>query len=166
VKVLNKEKMLKVLNKEEVLKCIDFNDALIEMENAFLQLYNKNVILPIRNNFETKFGSSFIMPSYLKESSSMGLKMVSIRNNNLKKFNLPNVPATICLMDEETGLPNCFMNASELTAIRTAIGSAIATKYLSNKDSKKLIIFGKKFNYFKYIKKGVESKQKVTFLQF
>jgi ornithine cyclodeaminase/alanine dehydrogenase-like protein (mu-crystallin family) len=86
--------------------------------------------MPIRTNLKTKFGSSLIMPAYLKESKSLGLKIVGVRTENPKK-NLPTVPACICMIDEETGLPNCFMDASELTAIRTAAGCGLATKYLA-----------------------------------
>jgi ornithine cyclodeaminase/alanine dehydrogenase-like protein (mu-crystallin family) len=42
------------------------------------------------------------MPSYLKESSSLGIKIVSVRQNNSDK-NLPTVPGVILLFDEISG---------------------------------------------------------------
>ena len=46
------------------------------------------------------------------------------------------------LMDGSTGAPLVIMDAGELTARRTAAASALASSYLSRKDSKKLLIVG------------------------
>ena len=42
----------------------------------------------------------------------------------------------------ETGLPVCMMDATYLTALRTAAGSAVATDVLASKDAKVLVVFG------------------------
>ena len=46
------------------------------------------------------------------------------------------------IVNEETGIIDGIIDASELTAIRTAAGSSVATKYLSKENSKKLVCFG------------------------
>ena len=40
---------------------------------------------------------------------------------------MPTVPATIMLFDEETGQPECIMDATFLTALRTAAGEPLRT---------------------------------------
>jgi ornithine cyclodeaminase/alanine dehydrogenase-like protein (mu-crystallin family) len=43
---------------------------------------------------------------------------------------------------QENGFPLCFMDSTYLTALRTAAGSAIATKLFAKPDSKVLSVFG------------------------
>jgi ornithine cyclodeaminase len=81
------------------------------------------------------------MPSNIQSTGGLGLKIVSVRTENSKK-NLPVCPATIVLFNEETGVLEGVIDASELTALRTASGSCVATKYLSKENSKILVCFG------------------------
>ena len=60
-------------------------------------------------------------------NDSLGLKVVSVRPNNASK-GLPTVPATIMTFDAATGAATSVMNATYLTALRTAAGSAVATR--------------------------------------
>ena len=57
----------------------------------------------------------------------MGIKVVSVRSKN-NSIGKPTVPATITMIDPETGEVNAVLGATYLTAARTAAGSAIATK--------------------------------------
>jgi ornithine cyclodeaminase len=57
----------------------------------------------------------------------MGLKVVSPRANNAMK-NKPTCPATIMLLNAETGETSAVVAATYLTAARTAAGSALATE--------------------------------------
>jgi ornithine cyclodeaminase len=84
------------------------------------------------------------MPSRItndENSSTLGIKIVGVRSANAQK-NLPTVPAVVLMLDEETGIAKTMMEASELTCIRTASGSAVATKYLARPDSEVLAVFG------------------------
>mmetsp|Transcript_16361 Transcript_16361/g.18515 ORF Transcript_16361/g.18515 Transcript_16361/m.18515 type:complete len:83 (-) Transcript_16361:52-300(-) len=46
------------------------------------------------------------------------------------------------MFDRVTGLPKCLMNATFLTAIRTAAGSALATSLFARLESSSLLVFG------------------------
>ena len=59
--------------------------------------------------------------------SGLGLKVVSVRPANTDR-GLPTVPATIMTFDEHTGMATAVMNATYLTGLRTAAGSAAATR--------------------------------------
>lgn len=76
----------------------------------------------------------------------MGMKIVSIRANNPKKFNKPTVPATAMLINAETGEVSAIVAATFLTAARTAAGSALATEIaLSDRppmEGLTLVVFG------------------------
>ena len=46
------------------------------------------------------------------------------------------------LFDPGTGAPACVVHAGEITAIRTAAASAVATGVLARKDARRLAILG------------------------
>ena len=48
----------------------------------------------------------------------------------------------VVLFDPETGAPVCVVHAGEITAIRTAAASAVATDALARKDAKRLALLG------------------------
>ena len=54
-------------------------------------------------------------------AGGLGLKVVSVRADNPGR-GLPSVPAVVLLFDVATGLPAALMNATWLTALRTAAG--------------------------------------------
>src|SRR5207247_9174863 len=55
---------------------------------------------------------------------------------------LPTVTSIYVLSDYETGAPLAIMDGSYLTAIRTAAGSACATRHLARPDARTLGVFG------------------------
>mmetsp|Transcript_28174 Transcript_28174/g.59499 ORF Transcript_28174/g.59499 Transcript_28174/m.59499 type:complete len:404 (-) Transcript_28174:384-1595(-) len=76
----------------------------------------------------------------------MGMKLVSVRANN-PAINKPTVPATIMLVNAETGEVSAIVAATYLTAARTSAGSALATEMaLVNNDKRidglTLVVFG------------------------
>ena len=74
----------------------------------------------------------------------MGMKVVSVRANN-PSIGKPTVPATVMLLNPETGEVSTIMAATYLTAARTAAGSALATQLAFRNDKEKeltLVVFG------------------------
>ena len=73
----------------------------------------------------------------------MGVKVVSPRANNASK-NKPTCPATIMLLNAETGETSAIVAATYLTAARTAAGSALATEMACSGigDGLTLVVFG------------------------
>jgi len=116
-------------------------DAIDIQANAFKQLQEGKVTMPLRTNVQTEYGSTLFMPCHLTSSGALGLKIVAIRPQNAKN-NLPTIPATILLIDPITGAPLALMDGTDLTSIRTAAASGVATKFLANKEAHKLALFG------------------------
>ena len=73
----------------------------------------------------------------------MGMKVVSVRANNPSKGK-PTVPATVVMLDSESGEVSAIMGATYLTAARTAAGSALATELALGSLRKEfvLVVFG------------------------
>ena len=65
---------------------------------------------------------------------------------------LPTVMAILIYNDPDTGYPLAIMDASEITAFRTAATSTIASKYLARKDSQTLGIVGAGYQAYHHIK--------------
>lgn len=73
---------------------------------------------------------------------SLGLKIAAVRSNNPIQYNLSTVQASIILNNIYTGAIQCIINATYLTAVRTAAGSALATNIFANKHSTRLVLYG------------------------
>jgi len=81
------------------------------------------------------------MPGYLPRKKASGIKWVSGFASNYK-YDLPTIMGLIVLNDVDTGQPLAVMDGGYITNLRTAAVSAVAAKYLANKDAKVLGIVG------------------------
>lgn len=69
------------------------------------------------------------------------MKLVTCHPNN-STLNLPGINASYVLFNSLTGLTLASLDATELTVYRTSCISALASNYLSRKDSKTLVMIG------------------------
>lgn len=83
-------------------------------------------------------GMSLFKPGRIA-GTTMGLKVVNIRPGNAPA---PTVPAAVMLFDEKTGRPECVMDATLLTAMRTAAGSGVATRLVAPLHAASLVVYG------------------------
>lgn len=83
------------------------------------------------------------MPCYLGGDNPIaGLKWIGSRQHNPTKHQLPRASAVIILNDAETNYPVAILEASLISAMRTAAITGIATKYLAKADFKEVSIIG------------------------
>ncbi|MEM3371584.1 MAG: ornithine cyclodeaminase family protein [Candidatus Korarchaeum sp.] len=118
-------------------------DSIIEaVEDAFKQKGMGLVEMPPKPGIHPR-RDSFIhaMPAYLRGIDAAGLKWISGYPENPKR-GLPYITGVFVLNDPDTGLPLAIMDATWLTAYRTAGATAIASKYLARRDSEVLAILG------------------------
>ena len=71
----------------------------------------------------------------------VGVKLVTLSEFNPQK-GLPFVQATYVLFDVESQRPEAVIDGTELTAIRTAAVSGLATDLLARQDASRLVLFG------------------------
>jgi len=81
------------------------------------------------------------MPCAVAEPPALGAKIVSVFRDNPSR-GLPTVTSTYVLSDYATGAPLALMDGGYLTGIRTAAGSAVATRALARTEARTLGIFG------------------------
>lgn len=86
----------------------------------------------------------FIKPfsGYLAGEQYAFVKTFSYFPINQENFGRPTTSSVVILLDAETGLPACFMEASWVTGLKTAASTAVTTAYLARPDSETVTIFG------------------------
>ena len=86
----------------------------------------------------------FIKPfsGYIEGEELAFVKTFSYFPINPKKYNRPTTSSMVILLDAETGLPACFMEAGFITGLKTAASTAVTTAYLAKPDSEVVTIFG------------------------
>jgi ornithine cyclodeaminase/alanine dehydrogenase-like protein (mu-crystallin family) len=82
-----------------------------------------------------------IMPGALSESAPFGAKLISIYPENFAK-GMQSHQGVVILFDPDSGAPVAVVHAGEITAIRTAAASAVATDALARPDTSRLAILG------------------------
>lgn len=118
-------------------------DALIAaIEQAFID----GCEVPLRHNHpitdsqgEQK-GILLLMPAW-QPNKWLGVKTVSIFPEN-GKLGLPGLHSVFILYDATTGKPAAIFDGDVITSRRTAAASALAAKWLSRADSRKLAVVG------------------------
>lgn len=132
-----------VLNTEEMKEVIDIKEA-IEADKIALREYSaQRADIPLRVNLDVEKynGQSLYMPGYLESENALGVKVVSVYPDNIKK-GLTGVPALMMLVDDKTGFPNCMMDGTYLTQLRTGAVAGAGTDLLAKKDSSVFTLIG------------------------
>jgi alanine dehydrogenase len=88
-----------------------------------------------------KVGLLGMMPGHSEALGVMGIKVISVFHAN-RNSGLPSHQGVVILFDAKHGQPLMIFDAAEITAIRTAAASAVATRLLSRESSKLLAIIG------------------------
>tara|TARA_B100000700_G_scaffold69801_1_gene77380 strand:- start:8286 stop:9140 length:855 start_codon:yes stop_codon:yes gene_type:complete len=81
------------------------------------------------------------MPAYEGNSDALAVKLISIFNNEAKT-NFDSHQGLVVLFSAKHGNPLAVMDAIEITALRTAAASGVATELLANHESNTLAILG------------------------
>ena len=82
-----------------------------------------------------------VMPGALGAHAPFGAKVLSVFHDNAEKGKQSH-QGLVLLFEPEDGEPVCILHAGEITAIRTAAASAVATDALARADARRLTILG------------------------
>lgn len=133
-----------VLSEQDVEELLDPAGCLEAMERALVALARGEVFLPLRPIVQPPGEESLLglMPVHRGGDRPLyGLKTVAIFPGNSARGLAPH-QGTVSLFDGRTGQTLAVMNASPITAIRTAAASALATRVLARDDAHVLAIIG------------------------
>ncbi|HEX9351744.1 MAG TPA: ornithine cyclodeaminase family protein [Gaiellaceae bacterium] len=133
-----------VLNQAEVERLLDMEGCIEAMADALASLARGEVHVPLRFlvNPENEPSLIGLMPAHRAGDTPLySLKTVCVFPDNPKR-GLDAHQGTVTLFDGETGEVRALMNASAITAIRTAAVSAVATRLLAREDARELGVLG------------------------
>jgi len=133
-----------VLNQEEVERLLDMEGCIEAMADALSSLARGEVHVPLRFVVKPENEPSLIglMPAHRAGDAPLySLKTVCVFPDNPQR-GLDAHQGTVTLFDGETGEVRALMNASAITAIRTAAVSAVATRLLAREDARELGVLG------------------------
>lgn len=133
-----------VLSERDVEELLDPAGCLAAMERALVALARGEVFLPLRPIVRPPGEESLLglMPVHRGGAEPLfGLKTVAVIPDNSARGLDPH-QGTVSLFDGTTGQTLAVMNASPITAIRTAAASALATRVLAREDARVLAIVG------------------------
>ncbi|HBO7005207.1 TPA: ornithine cyclodeaminase family protein, partial [Pseudomonas aeruginosa] len=96
---------------------------------------------PLRSCHALPGQASLLQMPVWQAGEGIGVKLVTVFPGNGAR-GLPAVAAVFALFDGEDGRPLALLEASELTARRTACSSALAADYLARDDARRLLVVG------------------------
>jgi len=131
------------IGKEEVAALLPMQECIDVMESTFRALANGECVQPLRSIMwlPDKVGLLGMMPGYAAGPGVMGIKLITVFHAN-KDSGYPSHQGIVALFDARHGQPLMMFDATEITAIRTAAVSALATRVLSRENSESLAIIG------------------------
>jgi ornithine cyclodeaminase/alanine dehydrogenase-like protein (mu-crystallin family) len=133
-----------VLNEREVVELLDMEGCISAMEAALTSLARGELYLPLRSIARPPGHDDMIglMPSHRAGDAPLySLKTVCVIPDNPSRGLDPH-QGTVTLYDGVTGEVRAVLNATPITAIRTAACTAVATKLLARKDVRVAAIVG------------------------
>ena len=130
--------MIRTIGVDDLRRVLPLDAAVDALEAAF-RTEDPSAAGPARSSVRTSAGSLLLMPAVGERG--VGVKLVTISEANPGR-GLPLIQASYVLFDADTQAPEAVLDGTELTAIRTAAVSALATRHLANPDARRLVVFG------------------------
>src|SRR5919108_4131326 len=124
--------MAVLLTRSDLSQLLDMGEVIEAVAGAFAAYSGGKTETPLRVGVEPPGGGGVLlaMPCAVAEPPALGAKIVSVFRGNALR-GLPTVTSIYVLSDYETGAPLAVMDGGYLTGIRTAAGSAVATRALA-----------------------------------
>jgi ornithine cyclodeaminase len=132
-----------VVGHHDVPRLLPMQECIEVMERAFRVLARGDALFPLRPVMwlPERRGALGLMPGHLGEPDVMGVKVVSVFPGNATTP-YESHQGTVLLFETRNGRLLAIIDAGEITAIRTAAASALATRLLARPDAGDLALLG------------------------
>jgi len=133
---------VQIIPNEQLISALPYSQLIPTLQSAFCE----NITTPLRHHHQyenPKAGiesTLLLMPAW-KSGDYLGVKIVTVSPKNTQ-YNIPSIHGLYLLFDAHKGIPIAQMDAKILTSRRTAAASALASSYLSKKNSHILLMIG------------------------
>jgi ornithine cyclodeaminase/alanine dehydrogenase-like protein (mu-crystallin family) len=133
---------MRFIDREEVARRLTYEMCIPIVRQAMIALSRAETKQLLRSIIPLSEGRLFgIMPGAMGAHEPFGAKLISVFHGNFAR-GIQSHQGLVILFDPETGAPVCALDAGEITAIRTAAASAVATDALARKDARRLALLG------------------------
>jgi len=134
---------IRVLRGAEVRDLLPMPECIELMHGTMIAVSEGRVVLPLRSVMPMPGDRGMLgnMPGYLAEPECFGVKLVSLMPRNKPPQHSSHL-GLVLLFEAEHGCPVALVDAAEITAIRTAAASGLATRLLAREDASDLAILG------------------------
>jgi ornithine cyclodeaminase len=133
---------MRVIEREEVARRLTYDICIPIVRQAMIAFSRGETRQHLRSIIPLAQGHLFgIMPGALGENGVFGAKLISVFPENFAKGRQSH-QGVVVLFEPESGAPVCVVHAGEITAIRTAAASAVATEVLARQDASRMAILG------------------------
>lgn len=133
---------MRVIDRDEVRERLTYDLCIPLVRQAMIAFSKGETRQHLRSILPMSEGRVFgIMPGALGTHAYFGAKLISVFHGNAAK-GIQSHQGVVVLFDGETGAPVCIAHAGEVTAIRTAAASAVATDALARPEARRMAILG------------------------
>ena len=134
---------IRVLSAKQIREAVRMKDIVDAVETAFIQLSTGSPEMPVRSHISIAEpeGTALFMPSYMKPTGMIGVKTVTLFEDN-RKTGIPYIQGMVCLFDGSNGSPRAVLDGMTITALRTGAASGLATRLFARPGSTTCAIFG------------------------
>jgi len=133
---------LRVISADQVIELLPMAECIELMDGAMRAASSGAAVMPLRAKMDLPAeGMLGWMPGYMAEPEVFGMKLVAVFEKNFA-VGMHSHNGVVVLFESEHGRPVAVVDAAEITAIRTAAASALATRLLAREDASTLTIMG------------------------
>lgn len=133
---------IRFIDRDEVARRLTYDISIPIVRDAMIAFSQGETKQLLRSILPLSEGRLFgVMPGALGAHAPFGAKLIAVFQGNSAPGR-PSHQGLVVLFDPQTGAPVCIVHAGEITAIRTAAASAVATAALARPDARRLAIIG------------------------
>jgi len=133
---------MRFIDRGEVARRLTYEAAIPIVREAMIALSNGETIQLLRSIIEMSPGRLYgTMTGAMASHGAFGSKLISVFQENFAK-EVQSHQGVVVLFDPETGAPVCVLHAGEVTAIRTAAATAVATDALARPEATRVALLG------------------------
>jgi ornithine cyclodeaminase len=133
---------MRFIDREEVARRLTYEMCIPIVRDAMIAFSRGETRQLLRSIIPLADGRMFgVMPGAMGPRAPFGAKLISVFPENFA-LGIQSHQGLVILFDPENGAPVCVVHAGQITAIRTAAASAVATDALARKESRRLAILG------------------------
>lgn len=133
---------MRFIDRDEVSRRLTYEMCIPIVRSAMTKFSCGETKQLLRSIIQLSQGRFFgVMPGAMGAFEPFGAKLLSVFHGNADR-GVQSHQGLVVLFDPATGAPVCTVHAGEITAIRTAAASAVATDALARKNARRLALLG------------------------